>query len=245
MLGMNMATALAFTSRSRCWPRCCAAAWAGVGSPRRPVAGLSRRPCPGPDRTGDRPPPGPAHAAPAPPAVPAAPTRRPAANQEPAQQRRRCRPGARPRPRRGRPASPSRIGGHDGGVLDGGVVDVALQHRDGVEQAVEPHPGIGAGRPAAGSTRSARRSSDGTGCPAGGSPAGWPPFTSASRASSASAPLPAAEPAGQRGRRLTGPGSRRRRSPPPAGRSARRPACRRPRGRGGGPRRGPAQAGCR
>src|SRR5262249_57595392 len=33
----------------------------------------------------------------------------------------------------------------DGGVLLGGVHDVVLQHRDRVEQVVEPHPGVGAG----------------------------------------------------------------------------------------------------
>ena len=33
----------------------------------------------------------------------------------------------------------------DGGVLLGGVHDVVLQHRDRVQQVVEPHPGVGAG----------------------------------------------------------------------------------------------------
>jgi DME family drug/metabolite transporter len=47
-------------------------------------------------------------------------------------------------------AGPDRVAGqdrlNDGGVLPGGVVDVVPQHRDRVQQVVQPHPGVGAGR---------------------------------------------------------------------------------------------------
>src|SRR6185437_6610941 len=49
-----------------------------------------------------------------------------------------------------RAAGPVRVAGqdrgHDGGVLGRGVVDVAGQHRDRVEQVVGPHAGVRAGR---------------------------------------------------------------------------------------------------
>ena len=44
-----------------------------------------------------------------------------------------------------RPGSPARIASTIAVCWRGGVVDVALQHRDRVEQVVQPHPGVRAG----------------------------------------------------------------------------------------------------